>query len=582
VVASYNEIITKKPGALAARREEIMNLQERFIRQNPEQLVEVIIKYHGNLDFIAEQLGAIAERLNETYAILTLPLSMVSYILSVPNIEYYELPKTVYTQLRRSMSASGVYQVQSPVRYDLTGRGVIVGIIDSGIDYTHPDFRNPDGTTRILYIWDQSVVGTPPQGFRSGQLYTREDINMALASEEPFSVVPEQDFISHGTAVAGIAAGNGTTSGGVERGAAPESDLIIVKLALYEVPGFSRSTDIMRGVKFCIDTAQHLGMPISINISYGTNDGAHDGSSLFEGFLDSESLRWKTVISVAAGNEANTGHHFFGRVQKGQTEYVDISVGDNYMQLFITLWKNFADTFTIELFAPNGQSTGVINQLQPVTHVTVSGVRMVILFGQPTPFTFNQEIYISMVGVSGPIINEIWRLAVTGVDIVDGSFNIWLPLTPVPTRSTRFLLPDVENTVTLPATADRVITVGGYNSLLNTSTAFSGRGNPYGTFGQKPDLVAPAVDILSAKVGGGYDSFTGTSMAAPFVTGSAALMMEWGIVRGNDPFLFGQRVKAFLCRNALRSFAVEYPNSTWGYGTLSLNDTLDDMVFLVQ
>jgi minor extracellular serine protease Vpr len=559
-----------------------MNIQERLFRQPPEQLVEVIIKYHGSLAFIAEQLGAVAERLNESYAILTLPLNMVSLILSVPNVEYYELPKTVYTHLRRSMSASGVYQVQSQTKYNLTGRGVLVGIVDSGIDYTHPDFRNPDGTTRILYLWDQSTVGTPPPGFRRGHLYTREDINAALSSEDPFSVVPEQDFIGHGTAVAGIAVGNGASSGGVERGAAPESELIVVKLVPYEVPGFSRSTEIMRAVKFCIDTAQFLGFPISVNISYGTNDGAHDGSSLFEGFINSESLRWKTVISVAAGNEANAGHHFYGRVQEGQTEFVDIAVGDNYTQLFLTLWKNFADTFTVELFAPNNLSTGVINQLQPVTQVTVAGVQMVILFGQPTPFTFNQEIYFSLVGVDGPIVNEIWRLAVTGVNIVDGRYNIWLPLMPMPMRSTRFFLPNVENTVSLPATAERVITVGGYNSLLNTSTSFSGRGTTYGTFGQKPDLVAPAVNIFAPKVGGGYDSFTGTSMAAPFVTGSAALMMEWGIVRGNDPFLYGQRVKAFLCRNATRSFTIEYPNSIWGYGSLNLNDTMDDMVFLVQ
>lgn len=233
-----------------------MDIQEQLIREfrifEPTGNIEIIIKYHGDLAAIAAKLDAVAEDLNENYAILTLPAYRVPTIVEVPQVEFYELPKTVTFQIAQGTDITGISRVQDPAGFNLNGDGVLVGIIDLGIDYTHPDFRNTNGTTRILYLWDQSAEGTPPTGFRSGHLYTEEDINTAFASGNPLSVVPEQDTVGHGTAVAGVAAGNGRASGGTNSGAAPRAQLVVVKLTPSPGPGFSRSTDIMRGVKFVL------------------------------------------------------------------------------------------------------------------------------------------------------------------------------------------------------------------------------------------------------------------------------------------------------------------------------------------
>ena len=541
-------------------------------------LLEVIVKYNGNLQEIGTQLGAYIEILSPDYAIITLNIDQLADVYNFPQIEYIELPKLLTFMLRDNLESACVTSVQSGTGLGLTGSGVIVGIIDSGIDYTHPDFINSDGTTRILYLWDQNATGTPPPGFRKGAEYTQNQINLALRSQNPREIVPVVDTAGHGTAVAGIAAGNGAASRGTEKGVAPNASIIAVKMGNTGNESFTRTTEIMRAVKYISDHALALYMPVAMNISYGTNNGSHTGDSLFERYLDSMCERWKTVIAVATGNEGSAGHHYYSKLAKDEIETIEFSVSGSQRRLYMTLWKNFVDTITFELIAPNGRSTGIIRPLQSVTNATLSGTDISIIYAQPNHYTVAQEVYFLFRSRSTSITSGVWKLVARGVNIVDGGFNIWLPTVEDVTQNTSFLLPDINLTQTLPSTAQNVISVGGYNSILDIATVFSGRGPVDNCPHTKPELVAPGVNVLTAKSGGGYDTFTGTSVAAPFVTGAAALMMEWGIVRQNDPFLYGQRVKAFLCRGANRKFTTKFPNNLWGYGALNLCQTMDELI----
>lgn len=542
-------------------------------------LIEVIVKYSGNVLAVGTALDAFVEILDSNYAIFTIALSKLEQLYGFNEIEYIELPKNLTYFIRRNLESSCIAPVQRQSSFGLTGNGVLIGIIDSGIDYTHSDFQNQDGTTRIQYLWDQSIEGTPPEGFRNGSEFTKEQIDEALRSDNPYAYVPSTDYVGHGTAVAGIAAGNGNSSDGVEKGVAPNASLIVVKLGHREGnPSFTRTTEIMRAAKYISDKAQQLNMPVSINISYGTNNGSHLGNSLFENYLSNVSQRWRSSITVAAGNEGSSGHHYSKVLTEGTKDTVEFSISDNIPRLYMTIWKNFVDTMNFEVVSPSGKSTGIIPPMQRVTRFTLDNVLVSVLYGQPTHYNPLQEIYILFRGVSKPIAGGIWSIVVHGEEISYGLFDMWLPSLEEVGQNTSFLRPAVTNTITLPATEQNVISVGGYNSLLNSIADFTGQGTIRNIDFIKPDLVAPAIDILTTRSGGGYDVFTGTSVAAPFVTGSAALMMEWGLLRGNDPFLYGQRIKAFLWKGAERSNNITYQNPIWGYGTLNLCNTMDLLV----
>lgn len=541
-----------------------------------EGRTELIVKYNGDIERVAAEVGATVEILNSDYAILAIMVEQIPLLYSFPEIEFLELPKTLTFELFNNISSACITRVHGP-RFGLSGRGTIIGIIDSGIDYTHPDFINEDGTTRILYLWDQLAspeLGSPPEGFLHGVEYNSEQINQALQSPNPFDVVPFADYVGHGTAVSGIAAGNGRASNGVQVGAAPEANLIVVKLGRTGFEAFARTTEIMRALKYLISKAQALNMPISINLSYGTNNGPHDGNTLFEKYIDAVAQEWKTVISVATGNEGAAAHHYRGVVQQGRQTFIEFYISGELYKLYITLWKDFADTFSLRIVSPVGDESGLIRPTARLYLATINNVNITIFFNQPTVYTTSQEVFIMLEGVNRPIPQGLWRIEINGEEVVDGRIDAWLPNVDDISFSTAFVVPSTETTLTIPSTASQVIAVGGYDARNNTIAAFSGRGYTRGDIMVKPDLVAPAVDIITAVPGGGYDRFSGTSMASPFVAGAAALMMEWGIVRGNDVFLYGQRVKAFLRKGARRSRNIQYPNNQWGYGSLCLEDTM--------
>jgi subtilisin family serine protease len=538
---------------------------------------EIIVKYNGDLVSLAESLGADAEILSESYAIVTLGASMLDALALSPNIEHVEKPKNLVSSLKEAIYSSCVGIAQSELSYHLTGKGVIVAVADSGIDYTHPDFRNPDGTTRILCLWDQSGQGAPPYGFKYGAEHTAESINAALKNRQPFSAIPEMDYIGHGTAVAGVAAGNGRASGGVNIGVAPEASIIAVRLGRNGGDSFIRNTELMRAIKYCMGKAQSLGMPIAMNISYGTNNGSHDGHSLFETYIDSMAQKWKASIAVASGNEGSAGHHYSGAMGSWESKDVDFYTSGGLKSFYVTFWQNFTDEFYLTLVLPNGKSTGEIMPSDQERQIRLSEISVFAYHGQPSHYNENQEIFFQVAAVSGYIPSGLWRIKIRSERVAEGTLDIWLPVTEEVTSQTAFTLPDPFGTLSLPSAAARVITVGGYDHRIGSIADFSGRG--FTRLGAaKPDICAPAVGILSAKRGGGYDAFTGTSIASPFVAGAAALMMQWGIVQGNDPFLYGQRIKAFLKSGAKRQEGIKYPDPSWGYGTLCLKSSIDHLV----
>ncbi len=542
-----------------------------------ENEIEVIVKFNGDIVKVAEELGAEAEIIYLNYAIVTIDKTRIGELNAYSEVEHIELPKNIYFNGPNNLVSTCVTSVQRGSGFNLGGKDVIIAIIDSGIDYLHPDFQNEDGTSRILFIWDQTQRGSPPVGFFSGAEYNNQQINNAIQSENPYQVVPSVDTSGHGTAVAGIAAGNGRASDGLNRGVATEADIIAVKVGYKGYESFTRTTELMRALKYVIDKARRFNKPICVNMSFGMNNGSHTGDSLFETFIAEISTNWKSSIVIPTGNEGSAGHHYHGKIESNETQEIEYFRSAGVETYYISLWKNFVDDFAVELIFPDGSTTGIIdieNQTKTVRRPTVT---VNIFYGQPSHYSTGQEIFFTVNATHGSLTPAIVKLRLHADKIVDGNYNIWLPTLEEVTDQTFFAEPSIYNTITIPATAAKVIRVAGYNDRVGNIAVFSGRGSIDGQI-ILPDVAAPAVNILSTKSGGGYDTFTGTSVAAPFVTGAAALMMQWGIIQNNDPFLYGERLKAFLRLGATRRPDIIYPNATFGYGTLCLYNTMNYLV----
>ncbi len=563
--------------ATEEEREKSMELNVGYDASEKEW--DLIVKFSDGLDEIRTIATSVTELLNE-YAIVTIKESKIPELVSLTQTEYIEKPKRLFFQVDSSRNVSCVNVLYKPP-FSLSGEGIIVAVVDSGIDYAHPAFLNEDGTTRILAIWDQSIKGNPPKGYRIGTEYTKEQINEALQypiGPQRDAVVPSKDLSGHGTAVAGIAAGNGAGSeGGQYKGIAPKSTLLVVKMGKSQEGGFPRTIELMEGVDYAIKKALEYKMPIVVNISFGNSYGPHDGTALVERFLDDISNYWKTVICVGSGNEGNRAGHTEGILEEGKEQEIEVGVQKLETSMNIQVWKEYVDTMELSVISPSGEVAGPFQSNLGTQRFVLGGTELLIYYGEPGPYSVKQEIYIDFLPVNSYLDSGIWKIKLVPGKLVTGVYQMWLPGQSVLNEGTAFLLPVSENTLTIPSTAHRVITVGAYNSLTFSYADFSGRGNEEITKWndlQKPDVVAPGVEIFSTEAGGGYSTYTGTSFATPFVTGAAALLMEWGIERGKDPYLYGEKVKAYIRKGAQKLAGYnQWPNNELGWGTLCIRET---------
>lgn len=489
---------------------------------------------------------------------------------------------------RQELESAGIIRVQEQPFLDLRGKGVLVGIIDTGIDYTLDTFRNEDGTSRIAYLFDQSIEATPPRppvGTFVGTEYTQAQINEALRSENPFGIVPSRDTVGHGTFLASIAAGKATVD---FTGAAPESELIIVKLKKarpyyvkrYLVPpdqeNVYSSTAVMAGVEFILNKARELARPVSICIGVGTNMGAHDGYSILGEYLYNVSNLNAACTVIAAGNESQARHHTLGTISEtGGTQNIEIRVPENSGDFFISVLSTRADRISVSVTSPTGEQIDRV----PAKSSTFFQTRLVL---ERTVIQVEYSFPMEVSGGQSTIVKflkptpGIWIVTLYGDIILDGTYHAYLPITGLAPPGVEFLAPNPNYTITVPGTSTGPITIGAYNSFTNSLYSESSWG-PTRLPALAPDLVAPGVEVEGIFPGGAVGRMSGTSVAAAITAGACALMLQWGIIEKNNIALSTYQIKAFLVRGANRDQTLTYPNNQWGFGSINLIQTFNMM-----
>lgn len=527
-----------------------------------------------------------AQQLSEDYAVLYLPLNDMGCDEAYQLTPYQEVPNLYGLYGKRAVAAAGITDVVNLPALQLTGRGVLIGIIDTGIDYTHQAFIYEDDSSKVIRMWDQTGVGNPPQGFYFGTQYTNEQINEAIQAEDPFAVVPERDEIGHGTFLAGVAAGRENNAEAFI-GAAPDAELVVVKLKpakkcirdfyLIDEDAIAYQTaDVLLGVNYCLSVAKALQRPIAIVLGGGDNMGPHDGQSYAEQILANVGANTGVVMNIAAGNEANLYHHYRGHFKEDEEmQEVQFNVAENERGFYISFWNNIPDKYSIRLLSPSGGDTGNVpfktGQKQQITFIEES-TEILIEYIFVEARTGEQAIFIRLKNPSP----GIWTMYVYGDIVIDGIYDMYLPREGFAKPDTRFLQPDPYTTVTTPATNTATITVGAYNDITGSLYLSSGRGLTRAD-SIKPDMVAPGVNVIGPYPNNDYGTMTGTGVATAITGGATALLLQWGIVEGNLPSMDTTIAKTYLIRGANRRDALTYPNREWGYGELDLINTFKSL-----
>nr|WP_295305495.1 S8 family peptidase [uncultured Blautia sp.] len=547
-----------------------------------EMYADFIVKYMGDFqEDLGDVPGLIFQKINAIYGVVYAPLTEIG-ALNISTYSYSFIPKCYTHMDLGSLSASGITRLQEHPYLQLKGLGTAIAIVDSGIDYRNPLFQNEMGS-RILCIWDQTLEGDGTE-VPYGRVFWKNDIDRALASENPLEIVPSTDTNGHGTRMAAVAAGNNFPEENFS-GAAPEATLIVVKVKqakkylreFYLFPSEAelfQENDIMVGMDFAVRTANDRKLPLSVCLGIGSSQGAHIGRNPLSIYVDYASQFSLISASIAAGNEGAARHHYAGRLTHRENQAsAELRVGNKEPGFTMEFWGEPPEIYNLSLQSPTGEildisaSLGAVTQELSFVFVETRVEVNYVSIERQTGYTLAYFRFIQPAA-------GIWRIFVQGRDGQNVEFHMWLPVQGLISEETYFLEPSPYNTVTAPGDSLESITVTAYqyrdNSLyVQASRGFMPDGNVV------PQVAAPGVQIRVPQLNGLYGLASGTSLSAAQTAGAAALLFEWAVVRGNQPYFTGSSVKNYITRGAKREDRLTYPNRDWGFGRMDLYHTFE-------
>lgn len=545
---------------------------------------DFIVEFNGDISMIEERYQPeCIQLIGNRFASIYMEKRGTEYI---NRYGYNSVPKCFGLLDLSTLEETGVNRIRRQPYLDLYGQDILIGFIDTGIDYTHSVFRNADNTSRIFSIWDQTIneieegmLGQKTEYYDFGTEYTKEMLDEALQSETPLSIVPTTDEIGHGTFIAGIAAGNEDLENDFS-GIAPLSNIIVVKLKeakpylrkyygiVEDVPCYQEN-DIMMGIRYLIRMATQFGKPLVICIGIGSNAGSHSGDLFLCEYLNILSEYTGIATVTAAGNEVNLGHHYQGELQEGVTDEVELKISENEQGLYMEIWSRSPNEVTLDVITPLGEmAEGISINNDREQRVTFIFEETILYFFKMIDVYTGNEVIILRFENPTP---GIWNIKVHPQIIFSRNYHIWMPMEHFVEKDTYFLVPDPDITICEPGNAEIVMTMSTYDHKTQSIYLQSSRGFTWND-DVKPDLAAPGVNVYGPVPGNRFSTKTGSSVAAAQGAGLSALMMQWGITERHNLDMNTVKIKNYFIRGAKRKDII-YPNNEWGYGEIDIYET---------
>ncbi|MDU1076499.1 MAG: S8 family peptidase [Clostridium sp.] len=565
-----------------------------------------LIQYEGDIELDLKGVpGLYVSKINDKYAILTVinvEMGLSNEFRYIKNliirnnrdfdsISFFKILEPYTLQEITPLEATDFEYIQGSDSINLKGEGVIVGIIDTGIDYLNNIFMDETGKTRIEFIWDQGVntKGNENNNIPYGTIYTSNDINKAINAyrngENPYDIVPSRDEVGHGTHMASLVGGMDYNKNQVYGIASKcrygiiklNEDMALKKRFNIKVPVYNLAT-IFPALEYLKDYTLANSKPMVILLPIESNSGNHKGNSILDKYIKTIASNVGIVIVTGTGNEGDAGGHSLSVIENvGDSEVIELNISEEDKNIILDIWVNVPDVVDVNVISPSGEESGVLStsgSIEFAEEISFVLEETHIFYTEfvPEVFTGDQLIRIAMHNIRP----GIWKIRTTLEKGKNSTINAWIPQRALINPKTRFLNSDIYGSITIPGDSTETITAAGYdqdnfNILGYSGVAFRD------DFVDRIDIAAGSKNAVAIGLNNKINIINGTSVAAAMAAGTCALLMEWGIVRRNYPYMSTQSIKTFIARGTQKRKGDIYPNAQWGYGILNLYDIFSNI-----